>query len=40
MNRRKSRVLFSFGTATGVVVTCIVLYSLIAHLSLLQASFF
>ena len=38
MNRTKSRVLFGFGTATAVAVTCIVLYSLIADLSLLQTS--
>ncbi len=40
MNRKTSRVLFAFGTATAVVVTCIVLYSLIADLSLLQTSIF
>lgn len=40
MNRKRSRLLFAFGTATAVVVTCIVLYSLVAGLSLLQASLF
>ena len=40
VNRKTSRVLFAFGTATAVVVTCIVLYSLIADLSLLQTSIF
>ena len=38
MNRKKSRVLFWFGTTTAVAVTCIVLYSLIADLSPLQTS--
>jgi hypothetical protein len=40
VNRKKSRVLFAFGAATAVAVTCIVLYSLIAGLSFLQASLF
>ncbi len=40
MNRKKSRVLFAFGSATAVAVTCLVLYSLTAGLSLLQASLF
>jgi len=40
MNRKKSRVVFAFGTATAIAVSCIVLYSLIAGLSLLDASFF
>jgi hypothetical protein len=38
MNRKKSRVLFWFGTPTAVAVTCMILYSLIAGLSLLQTS--
>jgi hypothetical protein len=38
VNRKKSRLLFGFGTATAVAVTCIVLYSLIAGLSPLQTS--
>ena len=40
MNRKKSRVLFVLGAATAVAVTCIGLYSLIAGLSLFQASLF
>jgi len=40
VNRKKSRVVFGFGTATAVAVTCIVLYSLTADLSLFQASLF
>jgi hypothetical protein len=39
VNRKKSRVLFGFGIATAVAVTCILLYSLIAGLSLLQTTF-
>jgi hypothetical protein len=40
VTRNKSRVVFAFGTATAVTVTCLVLYSLAAGLSVLQASFF
>src|SRR5277367_2346963 len=40
VSRKKSRVLFVFGTATAVAITCIVLYSLMASLSLFQTSLF
>jgi hypothetical protein len=40
VNRKKSRVLFAFGTAIAIAVSCIVLYSLIAGLSLFQTSLF
>ena len=38
MTRKKARVLFGFGTAIAVAITCIVLYSLTAGLSLWQTS--
>jgi hypothetical protein len=40
VNRKKSRVLFAFGTATAVTATCLILYSLTAGLSIFQASLY
>jgi hypothetical protein len=40
MNRKRSRTLFAFGTATAAAVTGLVLYVLIVALSFLQASLF